>query len=43
MVSHDMELVKKFCKKALLLNKGSQVAFGPTEEIIGIYLKNYVK
>lgn len=43
MVSHDMELVKKFCEKALLLDKGNQIAFGPTEEIVDIYLKKYAK
>jgi len=43
MVSHDMELVKKFCEKALLLDKGNQIALGPADEVVDTYLKRYIK
>ncbi|MDP2923120.1 MAG: ATP-binding cassette domain-containing protein [Candidatus Omnitrophota bacterium] len=36
-ISHEMDLIKKFCNRCLLLNKGDQVAFGPTEEILQLY------
>lgn len=37
-VSHDMNSVRRFCKKALLLRHGEQVAFGKTDEIIDKYV-----
>jgi ABC-type polysaccharide/polyol phosphate transport system ATPase subunit len=43
MVSHNMEMVKRFCDKALLLDKGNQVAFGPVDEVVDLYLKKYGK
>ena len=43
MVSHKMEMVKRFCDKALLLDKGDQVAFGPVGEVMDIYLRRNEK
>ncbi|HYN44459.1 MAG TPA: Wzt carbohydrate-binding domain-containing protein [Candidatus Limnocylindrales bacterium] len=37
-VSHDLGSVRRFCKKALLLKHGEQVAFGETNEIIDRYV-----
>ncbi len=37
------KLIKRFCDKTMLLDKGKQIALGHTEEIVDIYLKNYVK
>jgi len=37
LVSHDMDLVKRFCKKTLFLSKGRQTCFGPTEEVVNRY------
>jgi len=37
LVSHDMNLIKRFCKKSLLLSTGKQVCFGPTEEVVDKY------
>jgi ABC-type polysaccharide/polyol phosphate transport system ATPase subunit len=37
MASHDIEAIGRFCDKALLLNKGQQLAFGPAEEIVELY------
>ena len=37
-VTHDMNSVKKFCDRALLLNHGEQVAFGDTGEVIDEYV-----
>lgn len=37
-VSHDMNTVRRFCSKALLLRHGEQVAFGKTNEIIDKYV-----
>ena len=37
-VTHDMNSVKRFCDRALLLNQGEQVAFGDTSEVVDIYL-----
>jgi len=37
--SHEIELIKKFCNKALLLDRGDQVAFGPVGEVLNLYLK----
>lgn len=36
--SHDMSIIRKFCKRALWLEKGVARALGPTEEIIEAYL-----
>ncbi len=37
-VSHDLNSVRRFCSKALLLRNGEQVAFGDTNEIIDKYV-----
>ena len=37
-VSHDLNSVRRFCSKALLLRHGEQVAFGGTNEIIDKYV-----
>lgn len=37
-VSHDLNSVKRFCDRALLLNNGEQVAFGDTGEVIDVYV-----
>ena len=36
--THGIEAIKRFCNKALLLDKGRQIAFGPTKEVIDFYL-----
>jgi len=38
-VSHDLNSVKRFCDRALLLNNGEQVAFGDTGEVIDVYVR----
>ena len=38
--SHSLDMIKRTCDKALFLDKGRQVAFGPAEEIINIYRKH---
>lgn len=35
--SHDMEVVTKFCNKAMILKKGRLIAYGPAKEIIRKY------
>jgi lipopolysaccharide transport system ATP-binding protein len=37
-VSHDMNSVRRFCKKSVLLRRGEQVAFGNSNEIIDRYV-----
>ena len=37
-VTHDLNSVRRFCSKALLLRHGEQVAFGDTNEIIDKYV-----
>jgi len=37
-VSHDLNSVRRFCSKALLLRRGVQVSFGDTNEIIDKYV-----
>ena len=36
-VSHDLEAVRRLCSKALWLNKGEQMAFGPTKDVAERY------
>ena len=36
--THGIEAVKRFCNKALLLDKGRQIAFGSTKEVVDFYL-----
>ena len=38
-VSHDLNSVKRFCDRVLLLNNGEQVALGNSEEVIDKYIK----
>lgn len=40
LVSHTMEALEEFCDKALYLNKGVQVGWGGTEEVIASYKKD---
>jgi ABC-type polysaccharide/polyol phosphate transport system ATPase subunit len=35
--SHSDDLIRKLCNKALLLEKGRQIAIGPVEEILSLY------
>jgi len=35
--SHDMGIIREFCNKALLLEKGEKVMFGPTEKVLEAY------
>lgn len=37
LVSHDMSIMKKFCNRILVLDRGRQVALGTPEEVIPIY------
>lgn len=37
-VSHDLNSVRRFCSKTLLLRRGEQVAFGDTNDIIDKYV-----
>ncbi len=37
-VSHDLNSIRRFCSKALLLRRGEQVTFGDTNEIIDKYV-----
>ena len=37
-VTHDMNSVKRFCDRALLLNHGEQIACGETGEVIDSYM-----
>ncbi len=37
-VSHDMNSVRRFCKKAVLLRHGEQIAYGNSNEIIDRYV-----
>ena len=38
-VTHDMNSVKRFCDRALLLHHGEQSAFGDTNEVVEAYLQ----
>ena len=37
MVSHDLELIKKYCSRTVLLDKGRKAADGRPEEVIAAY------
>lgn len=37
-VSHDLNSVRRFCNKVLLLRNGEQVAFGKTDEVVDKYI-----
>ncbi len=36
--THDLDLARSFCTKALWLNKGQQMAFGDIEKVLGQYM-----
>lgn len=40
--SHDLNLIDRVCDKVLLLEKGRQISFGPTKEILSLYWKDSV-
>lgn len=40
LVSHNMESVKSFCSRAILLDKGTMIAEGQPQEVIEQYLKS---
>ena len=40
-VSHNMNAVKKFCTKTILLQKGEIIKLGKTEEVINFYLNQF--
>lgn len=42
LVSHKLDLIKKYCKRAIFLNKGEVVEIGPPEKIISTYI-NFAK
>lgn len=42
-VSHNLEAVRQLCSKTIVLQKGSMVFFGPTEESIATYNKTQNK
>ncbi|HEY8704596.1 MAG TPA: ABC transporter ATP-binding protein [Gaiellaceae bacterium] len=39
-VSHDLESVRRYCDRAMLLQYGSVVSIGPPEEIVDLYQTN---
>jgi lipopolysaccharide transport system ATP-binding protein len=39
-VSHNMPAVIRLCERAILLDKGSILAQGPSQEIVGLHLKS---
>jgi len=40
MASHDLEIIKKYCDKVILLNKGEVAFMGQPDEAIKLYLKS---
>ena len=40
-VSHDMNAIASLCKQSILIEKGSIVAYGNTQDVISTYLKKY--
>lgn len=38
-VSHELPLVRRVCKRSILLDRGQVLADGPTDEVIGHYLQ----
>ena len=40
LVSHNMDLIKNFCEKALYLANGEPRAFGPSEEVTNRYVSD---
>jgi len=39
-VSHNMAAVSNLCPKSILINRGSVIAFGPTNKVIDLYSEN---
>ncbi len=39
-VSHDLDAIRKFCSRTLLLSKGEQVAIGASDEVVDRYIQN---
>jgi ABC-type polysaccharide/polyol phosphate transport system ATPase subunit len=37
LASHNDDIVKRLCNKAIMLSKGQMLAFGPVEQILAIY------
>jgi len=37
--SHDMEVIRKFCNKTIILKEGKIVAYGPTKIVVNKYYK----
>ena len=42
-VSHDLGSVIKYCDRCMLLNRGEQIAIGPSKEVVDIYRKIMVE
>ena len=42
-VSHDLGSILKYCNRCLLLNKGEQVAAGPSKEVVDTYRRIMVE
>ncbi|MBS1970392.1 MAG: ABC transporter ATP-binding protein [Bdellovibrionales bacterium] len=43
LVSHDLNMIKNLCNKAIVVNKGEIQFLGPTQEAIDLYLKNTIQ
>ena len=39
-VSHNMEMVRRLCKRSILLEKGRVVKFGETSEVLNAYIRS---
>jgi ABC-type polysaccharide/polyol phosphate transport system ATPase subunit len=37
-----MDMIGQFCDRVLLLDHGRKVAFGPTREVLDLYLRSSV-
>lgn len=42
LVSHDLDLIQRYCSRALLLSHGNTAAYGPTAEVIARYTEAMV-
>ena len=42
-VTHSMDLVTRYCQKALMLNDGKAVAYGNAKEVVDIYNRTIVR
>ena len=42
LVSHDLDLIQRYCSRALLLSHGSTAAYGPTADVIAHYTEAMV-